>query len=108
MDASGCVFSALPIEHPYRLKSGNGKTYVSEPRSLDMSAIGALTDLARKGWRVTVEAAGALFLPGETLHVVIRPRPVFGRADDLRAMTERDPCSSGRPPDFGLATTPSE
>jgi hypothetical protein len=50
----------------------------SGPRALNASEIAALADLPAKGWRVTVDAAGALCLPGETLHIVIRPRPVFG------------------------------
>src|SRR5262249_26016656 len=75
-DKSAPTTSGLPIEHPYRLKSGNGKADVTDPRAVIAFAIAALAKLAEKGWRVTVEAAGALFLPGQSLHVLIRPRPV--------------------------------
>ena len=60
------------MAHAYRLKDSNGrKAYVTEPHSLNALAIGALAELAEKGWQVTVEAAGALFLPGQSLRIVI-------------------------------------
>jgi hypothetical protein len=93
-DKSAPASAGLPVEHGYRLRGpGGNRAYVTEPRALNAIEIGALADLSARGWRVTVEAAGALCLPGETLHIVIRPRPVFGgrRRGVLRAVTERDP-----------------
>jgi hypothetical protein len=79
-DQSAPVKRWLPVAQPYRLRAPDGyKAYVTEPRVLGARALAALAELASLGWGVTVEAAGALSLPGQTLHVVIRPRPVAGR-----------------------------
>jgi hypothetical protein len=79
-DKSAPAKRGLPVDHPYRLRAPDGnKAYVTEPRTLGAQALVALADLTGLGWRVTVEAAGALRLPGQTLHVVIRPRPVSGQ-----------------------------
>jgi len=76
-DKSAPVTTGLPLEHTYRLKGhNNAKAYVTEPRALNAFAIAELAELAETGWRMTVEAAGALYLPGQSLHVLIRPRPV--------------------------------
>jgi hypothetical protein len=93
-EMSAPASAGLPVEHAYRLRGpGREQGYVTEPHTLSAFEIGALADVAARGWRVTVEAAGALCLPGEILHIVIRPQPTFGgrRRGALRAMAERDP-----------------
>jgi hypothetical protein len=62
----------LPVVNEYQLRNGNAKAYVTKPRQLGEAEIRALVRLAQIGWDVTVRAAGALHLPGETLCVSIR------------------------------------
>ena len=73
------------MEHVYRLRDpGGNKAYVTEPRALTAFEISALADLAARGWRVTVEAAGALCLLGEALHIVVRPGPILvGQREEI-------------------------
>jgi hypothetical protein len=78
--------------------SGQEQGFHNWPSALKAFEIAALADLTARGWRVTVEAAGALFLPGETLHIVIPDLWETARGV-LRAVTESDPRSAVPPGD---------
>ena len=65
----------LPQVREYQLRNAvNEKVNVTEPEMVSVRALEALAELARSGrWSVTI-GAESLYMPGQALHITIRPR----------------------------------
>jgi hypothetical protein len=92
-EMSAPASAGLPEEHADRLRGpGGNKAFVAGRARSRHSKLGpggrggrGVSELGRGG--------GALCLPGDTSHILIRPRPGFGRRrkESCGAVTERDP-----------------
>jgi hypothetical protein len=62
------------LDHPYKMRGEAGEvTYISEPYSLSDDGIRHLARLSDRGWQLSITAWQAIWYPGHTLYIAIRP-----------------------------------